>query len=58
MDKKEQLDEQDEPHKNTDHAFVRVGEDGKPELPEDNNTNDGERNSSSNNPKEGSLADR
>ncbi|HVG40368.1 MAG TPA: hypothetical protein VM888_02060 [Chitinophagaceae bacterium] len=58
MDKKEQLEEQDAPHKNTDNAFVRVGEDGKPELPEDDNTNDAAGNKSSNNPKEGSLADR
>lgn len=36
MDKKEnRFVEQDAPAKNTDNAFVKVGEDGKPEMPVD-----------------------
>lgn len=35
MDKKEeQLIEQDAPLKNTDHAFVQVGKDGEPVIPQ------------------------
>ena len=34
MDKKDALHEQDAPLKNTDHAFVQVGEDGLPVVPE------------------------
>jgi hypothetical protein len=35
MDKEqEQLQEQDAPLKNTDHAYVKVSEDGSPEMPD------------------------
>jgi hypothetical protein len=30
---KDRFEKQDDPLKNTDHAFVRVGKDGEPELP-------------------------
>ena len=32
----ERFPEQDAPRKNTDNAFVQVGEDGKPAIPENN----------------------
>ena len=51
----EKLDVQDAPDKNTDSAYVKVGSDGKPEMPAnapaDQDTNDQR-------PKEGTLADR
>lgn len=31
---KNRFEEQDAPQKNTDKAFVKVGEDGKPQMPE------------------------
>jgi hypothetical protein len=34
MDKDQQLREQDAPLKNTDRAFVKVGDDGAPQFPE------------------------
>ena len=33
-ERKDRLVEQDAPNKNTDQAFVKVGEDGKPVIPE------------------------
>ena len=33
-----QFQEQDAPQKNTDNAFVQVGEDGKPQVPEKETT--------------------
>ena len=51
---KQKFEQQDAPDKNTDAAFVQVGKDGKPVMPEKEakpDTND-ER------PKEGTLADR
>ena len=33
-ERKDRLVEQDAPGKNTDQAFVKVGEDGKPVMPE------------------------
>ncbi len=42
MEKNErQLQEQDAPQKNTDNAYVKVGEDGKPEMPETQNQDTG-----------------
>ena len=33
MQNNKRFEEQEAPEKNTDHAFVKVGEDGKPEMP-------------------------
>jgi hypothetical protein len=56
MNKENQkLNEQEAPEKNTDSAFVQVGADGKPTIPEaqpDENAADAKA------PKEGTLADR
>ncbi len=39
MDKKNhELQEQEAPLKNTDNAFVKVGDDGKPVMPEEEST--------------------
>jgi hypothetical protein len=43
MDKKQdqkstELQEQDAPLKNTDNAYVKVGEDGKPHMPEEDSS--------------------
>ena len=55
MDKNERvLTEQEAPEKNTDHAFVQVGDDGKPVMPsvkEDESTGGDE-------PAEGTLKNR
>ncbi len=49
------LTEQEAPEKNTDAAFVKVGDDGKPVLPEaEDKTVAGE----SGTPQQGTLADR
>lgn len=39
---RDHLEEQKAPLKNTDHAFVQVGQDGEPVIPERHNT-EGER---------------
>ena len=57
MDKNKNLEEQEAPEKNTDNAFVRVREDGKPEIPDRNNTNEDES-IDKKSPEPGSLADR
>jgi hypothetical protein len=36
--KNTELQEQEAPLKNTDNAFVKVGEDGKPHMPEDDSS--------------------
>lgn len=49
----DKLDVQEAPEKNTDSAFVKVGTDGKPQMPADEKADqDAQR------PKEGTLADR
>jgi hypothetical protein len=60
MDKKDnELREQEAPGKNTDHAFVRVGEDGHPVMP---NAEEAAHTNSSNKeqdaPEEGTLKHR
>jgi hypothetical protein len=55
MDKNERnLTEQEAPEKNTDHAFVKVGDDGKPVMPDDKK----ERQQPDDEPAEGSLKNR
>jgi len=51
----EKFDAQEAPDKNTDAAFVKVGSDGKPEMPA---TEKGEQDADTKRPKEGTLADR
>ena len=51
----EKLEAQDAPEKNTDSAFVKVGTDGKPEMPANAPA---EQDSNTQRPKEGTLADR
>ena len=50
-----QFEEQEAPEKNTDHAFVQVGADGKPVIPDPNKR---EQTTDTKGPKEGTLADR
>lgn len=50
---KQKFDTQEAPEKNTDAAFVQVGTDGKPQLPEEPS-----QNNTDTPPKEGTLADR
>lgn len=49
------LNEQEAPEKNTDAAFVQVGADGKPVIPDAEST---DRATDAKGPKEGTLADR
>ena len=49
------LNEQQAPEKNTDAAFVQVGTDGKPVMPDADQT---EQTTDANTPKQGTLADR
>jgi len=59
MDKKTLLNDQEAPEKNTDNAFVQVGENGKPELPsQTDNKKSNDNNSASAKPEEGTLEDR
>ena len=51
----EKFDAQEAPEKNTDSAYVKVGTDGKPEMPA---TEKGAPDTDSKRPKEGTLADR
>jgi hypothetical protein len=51
----EQFDAQEAPEKNTDSAYVKVGTDGKPEMPV---TEKKGQDSDGKPPKEGTLADR
>jgi hypothetical protein len=41
MENDKKFPEQEAPEKNTDEAYVKVGEDGQPVMPEDNNTKTG-----------------
>jgi len=52
---KQQVQPQDAPDKNTDAAFVKVGADGKPVLPQDEPSTE---DNNEQRPKEGTLADR
>lgn len=55
MDKNERnLTEQEAPEKNTDHAFVKVGDDGKPVMP----VEDKQQEQQDDEPAEGSLKNR
>lgn len=60
MDKKDnELREQEAPHKNTDHAFVRVGEDGHPVVPDtEKAANANGENKDRETPEEGTLKHR
>jgi len=51
----EKFDPQEAPEKNTDSAFVKVGADGKPQMPDAEKTG---TDTESERPKEGTLADR
>lgn len=56
MNKENQkLDEQEAPEKNGDQAFVQVGADGKPVMPDADTS---EQTIDTNPPKQGTLADR
>jgi hypothetical protein len=48
------LEPQEAPEKNTDAAFVQVGADGKPKMPDEN----AQSKTDNQPPKEGTLADR
>ena len=52
---KQTFDKQEAPEKNTDAAFVKVGTDGKPVMPENETP---QKQGEESRPKEGTLADR
>ena len=51
----EKLDVQEAPDKNSDKAFVQVGHDGKPVVPQPNAP---DQHTANDRPKEGTMADR
>jgi hypothetical protein len=58
MEREKEFVEQAAPEKNTDKAFVRVGEDGHPVIPEEGSRKNEQENTSGNDPRPGTLRDR